>query len=116
MQGRQIIKERQRAYAQELLTGLRQELTERDVPVVLGVTTDGRPALEVTDSQGRLRWIFAHLPFCWFYWGDQQNERVSFLRLPAAADRITEAARDGWREGDQGELGIDLSKIADAYR
>ncbi|MBB5080675.1 hypothetical protein [Nonomuraea endophytica] len=116
MQGKQIIKERQRAYSQELLTGLQQELAARELPAVLGVTTDGRPALEVTDGRGRARWVFVHLPFCWFYWGEQHDERTSFLQLPAAADRIAQAARDGWHEGEQGELGIDLSKIADAYR
>ncbi|GAA5073590.1 hypothetical protein HNP84_008509 [Thermocatellispora tengchongensis] len=116
MRSSQVVREQQRAYQQALLTNLRKELTARDVPAVLIVTEDGRPALDVTDSRCRSRRIFVHLPFCWFYWGDQHDERVSFLRLPDAADRITQAARDGWREGEQGELGIDLSKIVDAYR
>ncbi|MEU8252265.1 hypothetical protein [Nonomuraea sp. NPDC048916] len=116
MQPSQIVKEKQRAYAQQLLTALREELAARVVAAVLVVTEDGRPALDVTDSRGRSRRVFVHLPFCWFYWGDQHDERVTFLRLPAAVDRIEQAAHDGWHEGEQGELGVDLSKIVDAYR
>lgn len=112
----QVIKEKQRAYAQQLLTALREELTAHAITAVLVVVEDGRPALDVTDSRCRSRRVFVHLPFCWFYWGDQQDERVTFLRLPAAVDCIEQATQDGWHEGEQGELGVDLSKIADAYR
>ncbi|MEU4548277.1 hypothetical protein [Nonomuraea dietziae] len=108
--------EHRRAYQQRLLTALREELTAREIPAVLVVTADGRPGLDVTDSRCRPRRVFVHLPFCWFYWGDQQDERVTFLRLPAAVDRIEQAARDGWSEGEQGELSMDLGKIADVYR
>ncbi|MFI6599137.1 hypothetical protein ACIBHX_23005 [Nonomuraea sp. NPDC050536] len=116
MQPSQVVKEKQRAYAQHLLTALREELATRAVTGVLVVTQDGRPALDVTDSRCRSRRVFVHLSFCWFYWGDQQDERVTFLRLPAAVERIEQAAQDGWREGEQGELSVDLSKIFDAYR
>ncbi|MFI7438658.1 hypothetical protein [Nonomuraea indica] len=116
MRTSQSVKEQQRAYAQRLLTALGKELALRDVPAVLVVAQDGRPALDVTDSRGRMRRVFVQLPFCWFYWGDQGDERVSFLQMPVAVDRIEQAAREGWREGEQGELSIDLNKIVDAYR
>ncbi|RVX46245.1 hypothetical protein EDD27_9108 [Nonomuraea polychroma] len=116
MRTSQSVKEQQRAYAQRLLTALREELALRDVPAVLVVAEDGRPALDVTDSRCRMRRVFVQLPFCWFYWGDQSDERVSFLKMPIAVDRIEQAAREGWHEGEQGELSIDLDKIVDAYR
>lgn len=110
------VKEQQRAYAERLLTALGRELAERDVTAVPVVAEDGRPALDVTDSRCRMRRVFVQLPFCWFYWGDQGDERVSFLQMPAAVDRIERAAREGWRDGEQGELSIDLNKMLDAYR
>ncbi|MER6514502.1 hypothetical protein ABT158_47340 [Nonomuraea sp. NPDC001636] len=109
------MKERQHAYAQRVLTALRDELAERDVPAVLVVAEDGRPGLDVTDSRFRVRRVFVHLAFCWFYWGDQGDERVTCLRMAAAVERITEAAQEGWHEGEQGELGIDLQRIVEAY-
>ncbi|MEU8356341.1 hypothetical protein AB0C27_10050 [Nonomuraea sp. NPDC048882] len=112
----QSIKEQQRAYAQRLLTALGEQLGGRGITHTLVVTEDGRPALEVTDGRGRVRRVFVHLPFCWFYWGDEQDERVSFLAMAGAVDRIEEAARDGWAEGEQGDLRVDLNKILDAYR
>jgi hypothetical protein len=110
------MRERQYAYAQRALTALGDELTKRDVPAALVVAQDGRPGLDVTDSQWRVRRVFVHPEFCWFYWGDQRDERVTCLRRGAAVERIAQAARDGWHEGEQGELRIDLRRIADAYR
>ncbi|MEV4104170.1 hypothetical protein AB0J42_28310 [Nonomuraea sp. NPDC049649] len=110
------IKEQQRAYAERLLSALGKHLAKRDVTAVLIVTADGRPALDVTDSRGRMRRVFVHLSFCWFYWGDRSDERVSFLQMVGAVDRIEQAARDGWHEGEQGELTIDLDRILDAHR
>ncbi|MGP3962720.1 hypothetical protein ACTWPT_42680 [Nonomuraea sp. 3N208] len=116
MRTSQTVKEQQKAYAQRLLTELGKRLAMREVVAVLVVAEDGRPALDVTDSRCRMRRVFVHLPFCWFYWGDQGDERVSFLKMSGAVDRIEQAAREGWREGEQGELSIDLNKIVDAYR
>lgn len=116
MRTSQTVKEQQKAYAQRLLSELGKQLAVREVTAVLVVAEDGRPALDVTDSGCRMRRVFVHLPFCWFYWGDQGDERVSFLQMSTAVDRIEQAARGGWREGEQGELSIDLSKIVDAYR
>ncbi|MEV4109302.1 hypothetical protein [Nonomuraea sp. NPDC049695] len=108
--------ERQYAYAHRALTVLGDELTKRDVPAVLVAAEDGRPGLDVTDSRLRVRRVFVHSGFCWFYWGDQSDERVTCLRLGTAVERIAQATRDGWREGEQGELRIDLHRIVDAYR
>ncbi|MBT2226051.1 hypothetical protein [Nonomuraea sp. NEAU-A123] len=116
MQTSKSIKEQQRAYAERLLTALGEQLTSRSVTTVLIVAPDGRPALDVTDSRCRMRRVFVHLPFCWFYWGDQDDERVSFLQMAGAVDRIERAVREGWREGEQGDLSVDLNKILDAYR
>ncbi|GAA1290396.1 hypothetical protein Psi02_15470 [Planotetraspora silvatica] len=110
------IRQQQRAYQQDLLTDLQAMLQAREMTTVLTADQYGRPALEVMDSRCRMRRIFVHLAFLWFYWGDERDERVTCLRLPAAADRIEAAAREGWREGEQGELGIDLTKILDAHR
>jgi len=109
------IRERQRSAQERLLTELQDELTQRGLTTVLLVDQYGRPALEVLDSRLRPRRVYVHTAFFWFYWGDQHDERVSCLRLGPAADRIEQAAREGWREGEQGELSIDLSKVADAY-
>jgi hypothetical protein len=109
------MKERQHAYTQRLLTALRDELVGRDVPAVLVVAEDGQPGLDVTDSRFRVRRVFVHLAFCWFYWGDQGDERVTCLRLATAVQRIMQAAQDGWHEGEQGELGVDLHRILEAY-
>ncbi|MGP4101812.1 hypothetical protein [Nonomuraea sp. KM90] len=116
MRNSQTIKEQQRAYAERLLVALGEQLGAQGVPHVLVVTQDGRPALDVTDSRCRVRRVFVHLPFCWFYWGDQQNERVSFLQMAVAVDRIEEAAQEGWADGEQGDLSVDLNKLLDAYR
>ncbi|MGW5157534.1 hypothetical protein ACWEPN_18850 [Nonomuraea wenchangensis] len=116
MRKSQSIKEQQRAYAERLLVALGKQLGERDVTQVLVVAQDGRPALDVTDSRCRVRRVFVHLPFCWFYWGDQQDERVSFLQMAGAVDRVEEAARAGWADGEQGDLRVDLDKLLDAYR
>ncbi|KAB8178340.1 hypothetical protein [Microbispora catharanthi] len=110
------VQKRQREYQEQLLTELRDELEQRGITAVLIVDEKNRPALDVTDSRLRPRRVYVHLAFLWFYWGDQHDERVSCLRLLPAADRIEKAARDGWREGEQGELGIDLTKILDAHR
>ncbi|MEV4073001.1 hypothetical protein [Nonomuraea fuscirosea] len=112
----QSLKEQQRAYAERLLAALSEELQARRVTHVLVVTPDGRTTLDVTDSRGRVRRVFVHLPFCWFYWGDQQDERVSFLQMAAAVDRIEQAAQEGWADGEQGDLSVDLNKLLDAYR
>ncbi|MFI6790922.1 hypothetical protein ACIBG4_26705 [Nonomuraea sp. NPDC050383] len=116
MQTSKSVKEQQRAYAERLLTALGKELARREVTAVLIVARDGRPALDVTDSRCRMRRVFVQLPFCSFYWGDQGDERVSFLQMPAAVDRIEQAARDGWHDGEQQELSIDFNKMLDAYR
>ncbi|MFG1696696.1 hypothetical protein [Nonomuraea sp. NPDC049309] len=112
----QSIKAQQRAYAERLLLALGERLGERGVTHVFVVAQDGRPALDVTDSRGRMRRVFVHLPFCWFYWGEEQDERVSFLDMARAVDRIEEAARAGWADGEQGDLRINLDKLLDAYR
>ena len=109
------IRDRQRAAQERLLRELQDELTLRGITTVLLVDQYGRPALEVLDRRLRSRRVYVHTAFFWFYWGDQHDERVSCLRLGPAADRIEQAAREGWREGEQGELSIDLSKVADAY-
>ncbi|GAA3695494.1 hypothetical protein GCM10022224_071450 [Nonomuraea antimicrobica] len=116
MQTSQTIKEQQRAYAERLLTALGKQLAKRNITPVLVISEDGRPALDVPDVRHRTRRVFVHLPFCWFYWGDQHDERVSFLQMAGAVDRIAWAAREGWREGEQGDLRIDLDKILDAHR
>ncbi|GII34166.1 hypothetical protein [Planotetraspora mira] len=110
------IREQQRAFQHDLLTDLQDMLGSREITAILIADQYGRPALEVVDSQSRTRRVFVHLAFLWFYWGDERDERISCLRLPTAADRIEGAAREGWREGEQGELGIDLMKILDAHR
>ncbi|MFD1935148.1 hypothetical protein ACFSKW_27110 [Nonomuraea mangrovi] len=106
----------QLAYQERLLTALRDELRARTIPAVLVIAEDGRPGLDVVDSRFRTRRVFVHLPFCWFYWGDQQDERVTCLRLFAAVERLAEVVADGWNEGEQGEIGVDLSKIVNAHR
>ncbi|MGN9788820.1 hypothetical protein ACTMTF_46015 [Nonomuraea sp. ZG12] len=116
MQASQTVKEQQRAYTERLLTALGDELNARDVSAVLVGTPDGRPALDVIDSRCRMRRVFVHLSFCWFYWGDQDDERVSFLKMAGAVDRIEQAAEDGWHDGAQGDLKVDLDKILDGYR
>ncbi|WP_433367478.1 hypothetical protein [Streptosporangium sp. CA-115845] len=110
------VKENQQAYQVELLTALRNELINREIIAVLIADQKDQPCLDVTDSAFRTRRIYVHLPFLWFYWGDEHDERISCLRLFPAADAIADAARAGWREGEQGELGLDFSKIVDAYR
>ncbi|NBE99990.1 hypothetical protein FE391_41700 [Nonomuraea sp. KC401] len=116
MQTSKSIREQQRIYAERLLVALGEQLAVRGVTHVLVITQNGRPALDVTDSRCRMRRVFVHLPFCWFYWGDQHDERVSFLQMAPAVDRIEQAAREGWREGEQGDLSVDLNKMLDAYR
>ncbi|WP_066942347.1 hypothetical protein [Microtetraspora fusca] len=110
-----VIKIQQRAYQQQLLEELRYELKRRGIITVLLVDQSGRPALDVPDSRFRPRRVYVHLAFLWFYWGDQGDERVSCLRLVPAADRIERAAQEGWREGEQGEIGFDLDKAIDAH-
>ncbi|MEU4832677.1 hypothetical protein [Streptosporangium sp. NPDC023615] len=110
------VKENQYAYQVELLTALRNELINREVIAVLITDSKDRPCLDVTDSAFRPRRVYVHLPFLWFYWGDQHDERVSCLKLFPAADRIAEAAQASWRDGEQGELGLDLGQIVNAYR
>ncbi|MGP3914257.1 hypothetical protein [Nonomuraea sp. 10N515B] len=116
MQTSQTIKEQQRAYVERLLIALGKQLAERGITPVLVTTQDGRPALDVTDIRYRTRRVFVHLPFSWFYWGDQHDERVSFLEMAGAVDRIEQAACQGWPEGEQGDLRIELDKILGAYR
>ena len=116
MQASQTVKEQQRAYTERLLTALGEQLAARDISAVLIGTQDGRPALDVIDDRCRMRRVFVHLSFCWFYWGDQDDERVSFLQMAGAVDRIEQAARDGWNDGEQGELSINLDQILDAHR
>ncbi|MCK2213343.1 hypothetical protein MF672_005980 [Actinomadura sp. ATCC 31491] len=110
------VEERQYAYAQRALIALGDELKNRDVPVAFVVAEDGRPCLEVADVNSRVRRVFVHAGFCWFYWGDQGDERVTCLRLAAAVERIAQAAQDGWHDGEQGELCFNLHQIAEAYR
>ncbi|GIH78343.1 hypothetical protein [Planobispora longispora] len=110
------LKENQHAYQVDLLTALRGELSDRETTAVLVTDQKGRPCLDVTDRTFRTRRVYVHIAFQWFYWGDRPDERVSCLRLLPAADRVAEAARAGWHEGEQGELGLDLTKIIDAYR
>lgn len=110
------LKEKQRAYAQQLLASLGRQLASRGIEAELVTDQEERPRLEVADCRRRVRRVYAHLPFCWFYWGDQPDERVSFLNMDTAVNRVEEAARQGWHEGEQGELTIDFSKIAAAYR
>ncbi|GAA2906688.1 hypothetical protein GCM10010517_72900 [Streptosporangium fragile] len=109
-------RERQRAHQQDLLTALDGELKTREITTVLIVDGDGNPCLEVVDRHFRTRRVYVQTAFHWFYWSDEHDERVSSLHLQPAAERIAEAARAGWREGEQGTLRIDLRKIADAYR
>ncbi|WP_237101679.1 hypothetical protein [Nonomuraea sp. MG754425] len=115
MQLSRTVKEQQQAYAKRLLLVLGKQLAARDITPVLVDTEDGRPALEVADIRHRTRRVFAHLPFCWFYWGDQHDERVSCLQMGDAVDRIERAVREGWPEGEQGDLRINLGKMLDAY-
>ncbi|MEV4219099.1 hypothetical protein [Nonomuraea sp. NPDC049725] len=110
------LKEQQHAYTQRLLASLCKHLAERGIASVLVITQDGRPALDVTDTYCRTRRVFVHLSFCWFYWGDRNDERVSFLEMADAVDRIEEAAEEGWHEGEQGDLSINLDSILDTYR
>ncbi|GAA4183989.1 hypothetical protein GCM10022252_12170 [Streptosporangium oxazolinicum] len=110
------VKENQHAYQTDLLTALRGQLVSREIIAVLVADQKDRPCLDVTDSAFISRRVYVHIAFQWFYWGDQPDERTSCLRLFQAADIIAEAAQKGWREGEQGELGLDFSKIIDAYR
>lgn len=110
------VKQMQRPYIERLLGELRDLLEPRGITTVLVIDKAGRPALEVVDCRFRTRRVFVHLGFRWLYWGDQPDERVSFFDLEAAADRVEEAARKGWREGEQGDLSVDLGAIARAYR
>ncbi|MFI6457986.1 hypothetical protein ACIBF6_41340 [Streptosporangium amethystogenes] len=109
-------RERQRAYQQDLLTALDGELKAREITTVLIVDGNGHPCLEVLDRHFRTRRVYVHTVFHWFYWGAEHDERISSLHLLKAAERIVEVAGEGWREGEQGTLSIDLNKIADAYR
>ncbi|MFC5828746.1 hypothetical protein [Nonomuraea insulae] len=110
------IKERRRACEETLLAALRNQLVERDVSAVLLIEDSGRPGVEVLDVAGRTRRIYVHLQFRWFYWGDQSDERVFCLELPTAVARVQQAAQDGWRRGEQGELSFNLGALAEAYR
>ncbi|MEU4409482.1 hypothetical protein AB0F88_33645 [Streptosporangium sp. NPDC023963] len=109
-------RERQRAHQQELLTLLREQLSSLEITTVLIVDNTGQPCLEVVDRHFRTRRVYVQTAFHWFYWGDQLDERTSSLRLVSAAKRISTAAREGWRQGEQEPLTVDLSKIVDAYR
>ncbi|MFI0425234.1 hypothetical protein [Spongiactinospora sp. 9N601] len=109
------IQEQQRAYQLTLLGRLRDELVERGVIVVLAAGEEERPWLDVTDADDRVRKVFVHLAFLWFYWGDQADERVSCTDIGYAADRIREAALAGWHPGEQGELSFNLGNAARAY-
>ncbi|MFI6817233.1 hypothetical protein ACIBG7_32875 [Nonomuraea sp. NPDC050328] len=108
-------KERRRACEETLLAALRNELVECGVDAAFLIEDDGRPGVELPDATGSLRRVYVHLQFRWFYWGDEPDERTSCLDLPAAVERIRQAAQQGWREGEQGELSFNLKKIADAY-
>ncbi|MEU6713953.1 hypothetical protein ABZ897_20990 [Nonomuraea sp. NPDC046802] len=110
------IKERQRACEETLLAALCNELVERDVHAVYLIEDNGRPGVEVLDVAGLARRVYVHLEFRWFYWGDQPDERVSCLQVPAALERIQQAAQAGWRNEEQGELSFNLSQLAEAYR
>ncbi|WP_066361061.1 hypothetical protein [Herbidospora mongoliensis] len=105
-----------RIYQQAALTGLRRELTVRGLNTVYLVDQKSRPTVEVEDCNMRMRRIYVHTGFWWFYWGDQPDERVSCLELPNAVAVIMRAARAGFREGVQGDLVVNLQNIADAYR
>ncbi|MGW0807167.1 hypothetical protein [Nonomuraea sp. NPDC002799] len=109
------IKERQRACEETLLAALRNELVEKGVSATFLIEDDGHPGVEALDVAGRTRRIYVHLHFRWFYWGDQPDERISCLRLPAAVERIQQVTKDGWRHGEQGELSFNLGKLAEAY-
>ncbi|ACZ91318.1 hypothetical protein [Streptosporangium roseum] len=111
-----IARERQRAYQQDLLTALEIELRPHETTTVLIVDSGGQPCLEVVDRHFRTRRVYVQMAFHWFYWGDQHDERTSSLHLLKAAERIAAAAREGWREGEQGALSVNVGKIADAYR
>ncbi|MFI9844000.1 hypothetical protein ACIHFD_43695 [Nonomuraea sp. NPDC051941] len=104
------------AYQQRLLTDLGNGLRPRGIAAVLMAAEDGSPGLSVKDRRSRIRKIYVNVPFYWFYWGDQPDERTSCLNLETAVERIEQAARAGWRAGEQAELRIDLGMIADAYR
>ncbi|MCG5215439.1 hypothetical protein [Streptosporangium sp. KLBMP 9127] len=110
------VRENQLAYQNHLLTTLREGLRPKEIVAVLLVDHKERPCLDVTDVASRSRRVYVHTSFQWFYWGDQLDERVSCLRPFAAVEAVAEAARLGWREGEQGELGIDISKIIQTYR
>lgn len=104
------------AYQQRLLTELGNGLRPRGIAAVLMAAEDGRPELCVQDRRSRIRKVYVNVPFYWFYWGDQPDERTSCLNLEAAIDRVERVARNGWRAGEQAELRIDLGLISDAYR
>ncbi|MFJ2034300.1 hypothetical protein [Streptosporangium sp. NPDC087985] len=108
--------DRRRAYQQDLLTTLQNELGQLEITTVLIVDANGQPCLEVVDRHFRTRRVYLQTAFHWFYWGDRPDERSSSLRVENAARVISTAAQEGWREGEQETLSVDLSKIADAYR
>ncbi|MER6946543.1 hypothetical protein ABT294_21165 [Nonomuraea sp. NPDC000554] len=110
------IKERQRACQEVLLAALRNELAGRDVSAAFLIEDDGRPGVEVLDATERPRRVYVHLQFRWFYWGDRPDERTSYVQLFHAVERIQQAAQQGWRQGEQGELSFSLNKIANAYQ
>ncbi|ETK33379.1 hypothetical protein [Microbispora sp. ATCC PTA-5024] len=116
MEPMRSIREKQRAYQEQLLRELHGELEQRGITAVFIVDNKDQPALDVTDSRLRARRVYVHLAFLWFYWGDQYDERVSCLRIGPAADVIERAAQAGWHEGEQGELNVDLSKALYADR
>ncbi|GAA3127423.1 hypothetical protein [Nonomuraea salmonea] len=116
MRKSQSIEEQQRAYAERLLLALAEQLGERGVTRVFVVTQEGRPTLDVTDCRGAGAAGVRASAVLLVLLGDQQDERVSFLQMATAVDRIEEAAQAGWAEGEQGDLRVELSKLLDAYR
>ncbi|GAA5082353.1 hypothetical protein HNP84_003933 [Thermocatellispora tengchongensis] len=110
------IQRQQRAYQEALLVALRNELAERGVTAAFVIGDDDRPRVEVMDVHLVTRRVYVHLPFMWFYWGDQPDERVSCTDVPRAVARVQEAAAAGWNPGEQGEISFNLHQIAQAYR
>lgn len=108
--------ERERPYMDRLLMGLRDRLVGRGVEVHHISDQEDRPCLEVFDTDLRIRRVYVHLAFLWFFWGERQDERTSCYQLDDAAAVIEAAAKAGWRQEEQGHLGPDLQQILDSYR
>lgn len=91
------------------LSDLCGALKLRGLDAPLASDGEGRPCLRVSDGRGRIRRVYAHLDFFWFYWGDQRSERASLLRPGDAAAAIAGAAARGWPDAPQGHLQVTIA-------